>query len=210
MKKVNLLTAIFLLAGVVFYSCTGGAKKQDAEGKKSGDMSETANLNVNLSESMVAWEGEMLNIYKHNGTLDLSEGSLKLKNGKVVEGTFVVDMYTMKATDEKYNPDEGKTKEKLIGHLSAPDFFDVENYPTASFVVTGSEDNNVRGNLTVKGISNVETIKNVNVKKNEDKYIIEGQLIFNRKDYEVSFDMPTKEKVLSDDIILDISLVAIE
>jgi len=66
-----------------------------------------------------------------------SNGDLMLKSGKLfakddgISGSFVIDMATINTLDL-----EGDYKTDLDGHLSAPDFFDVENHPTAKFKLT--------------------------------------------------------------------------
>jgi polyisoprenoid-binding protein YceI len=63
----------------------------------------------------------------------------------------VIDMGTINPTDENYSED--RPKENLVGHLSAPDFFDVANFPTASFVIKETTGSTVSGDLTIRGIT---------------------------------------------------------
>jgi len=46
-------------------------------------------------------------------------------------GTFVIDMSSIVCTDLE----DEDTNGKLVGHLKSADFFDVENHPTATFVI---------------------------------------------------------------------------
>ena len=64
------------------------------------------------------------------------------------------------------------------------------------------------GNLTIRGITNQETVKDVEVHTVGDVTAITGNLTFDRKKYEVSFDVPMKDMVISNDIELSINLVA--
>ena len=56
----------------------------------------------------------------------------------------------------------GKGKEKLEGHLKADDFFGVNNFPTATFVITevakSGNGYSVAGNMTIKGITQSKKI----------------------------------------------------
>lgn len=94
--------------------------------------------------------------------------------------------------------------EKLVGHLSSADFFDVANHASASFEVTGSSEDgtSIVGNLTVRGITHEETIENVSTINEEAK----GTLTFDRTKYDVSFSHPMQEMVVSNDIVLEITL----
>jgi polyisoprenoid-binding protein YceI len=108
--------------------------------------------------STLGWVGKKVG-GQHNGTIELKEGTVLVKGGQVVGGTFVADMNTIKdtdLTDAGYNA-------KLMGHLKSEDFFGVEKNPSATFVITSvkplkgdANGNNatVSGNLTIKGKTN--------------------------------------------------------
>ena len=208
MKTQKSVFIAILALGIITASCTQGEKKQKAkaEDKSSSSMS-ISNVTINPEASKVMWAGTMLGIYTHEGTLDMTEASLDISDGKITGGSFTVDMNTMIATDENYNPEEGSTPEKLIGHLKSPDFFDVENYPTASFTITGSEGNTVTGMLTIRGNTNQEKVENVSMTKEGDMVKITGDMTVDRKKYDVSWDSPVQDRVLSNDMELNIKLI---
>lgn len=117
-----------------------------------------ASYKVNAGASKVLWEG-----YKptgtHNGTVNISEGQVDVKDGKVVAGKLVLDMNSITVLDL-----EGDDKAYLESHLKgledkkADDFFNVNKYPTGTFEITkvvdlpNDADGNqqVYGNLTLK------------------------------------------------------------
>ncbi|HFS67195.1 MAG TPA: YceI family protein [Flavobacteriia bacterium] len=104
-------------------------------------------------ESQILWKG-----YKptgsHNGSIDLKEGALAVKENQLVGGKFVIDMTTIKDLDI---PETDPYNKKLIDHLKSPEFFDVAKYPTATFEITAvrpqAENYLIEGNLTLKGIT---------------------------------------------------------
>ena len=195
-----------LLSIVVMAACTSKKEKTTTttETVEETTTTSTASVeNIDLEASTVEWKGQMLKMYSHEGTIALKEASLLMADGKLAGGTFVVDMTTITPTDDNYNPAEGKTAEKLVGHLSSPDFFDVANHPTASFEIKTVNENSAVGTLTVRGKTGEETIENITT--NEDG-TISGTLTFNRKNYDVAFDHPMKEMVLSNDVELNITL----
>lgn len=166
---------------------------------------ETVTKSVDPAGSTVNWVGKMIGIKAHNGTIALKEGSVTMEGEKVVGGNFVIDMTTITPLDENYAPDGSAqgTRAMLVGHLSSPDFFAIEAHPTASFEVTGTnEDGSVAGNLTVRGKTNPETVTNVVVGDGT----VSGTLVFDRKKYDVAWDSPMKDAVLSDDIELQVEL----
>lgn len=128
-----------------------------------------------------------------------------MEGDKVVGGNFVIDMTTITPLDDNYAPDGSAqgTRAMLVGHLSSPDFFAIEAHPTASFEVTGTNaDGSVAGNLTIRGNTNPETVTNVVIGEGT----VSGTLVFDRKKYDVAWDSPMKDAVLSDDIELQVAL----
>ncbi len=212
MKRITFM-AMALSLGLMATSCGGGeAPKQDetqnAQTPEAEAPAEKMTFSVDLASSSVNWEGTMMGMYSHSGTINLTEGALTTEGGKVTGGSFTVDMASMTPTDENYDPAKDQTPEKLVGHLSSPDFFDVANNPTASFEITGANEDNseIMGTLTVRGKSNPATVKDVVF--DSENGTATGSLTFNRKDFDVMFDMPMQEMVLSNDIVLNINLVA--
>ncbi len=113
---------------------------------------------VNVEKSTISWEGKKVT-GAHSGTINLESGSLDFDGKALVGGNFVMDMTSITVTDL-----EGDSKAKLEGHLKDDDFFGVNNFPTASYVITSVkvlDANNVEltGDLTIKGISKPYSFK---------------------------------------------------
>lgn len=100
---------------------------------------------IKKEKSTIKWVGKKVT-GQHDGTIDFKSGEVALKDGKLVGGKFVVDMTTINVTDLS-----GKGKTKLEGHLKADDFFGVEKYPEATFVITSVKGSTIKGDLTIKG-----------------------------------------------------------
>jgi len=165
-------------------------------------------FNADAGASVINWEGNMVGMYNHTGTLAISNGSLTLENEAITGGEFTVDMTSMKTTDANYDSAAGHTSDKLVGHLSAGDFFLVDSFPTASFKITGADSTGVTGDLTIKGMTNSEKISNVVVEKTDNGVNVKGDLTFDRTKYNVTYQNELKDKVLSNDIKLNIEVVA--
>lgn len=171
----------------------------------------TGVYNLDINKSIVKWRGDMLGVKFHEGTLKLTDGSIIVDNGKVTGGKFTADLSSIVLTDENYQPETGYGKDKLLGHLMSADFFDVSNYPTATFNVTGAFDNNTNGKLTIRGRTHNEIVKNVQVSELGNGTITAtGQLNFDRQQYGVSWSSGAKDAVLSDMVVLNIELVAVQ
>ena len=215
MKKATLLLSALALSFAVV-SCGGNAGEEKAKEEAATDTKkeETApdekdrmsgTLNADTAKSFVHWKGTMVGVYSHEGNVKLTKGFLEMDNGEVVGGEFVVDMKSIEPTDENYNPEEGNTPEKLVGHLSSDDFFAVTEYPTASFVVKSAdrEAKTLTGDLTIRGNTHEETVTDVNFGDGAAT----GMLVFDRQKYDVSWKA-MKDMVLADEIELEINLVA--
>jgi polyisoprenoid-binding protein YceI len=208
MKTTNYFLTMAAIGGLFLASCGGEHATEETTTETTETATETAiDRKVDLAGSKVNWTGEMIGIKAHFGTIALSEASVKMSGDKVVGGNFVANMSSITPLDENYAPDGSAqgTRAMLVGHLSSPDFFDIVNYPTASFEITGANtDGSLAGNLTLRGKTNSETVKDVVV--DAANGTVTGTLTFDRKKYDVAWDSPMKDAVLSNDITLKVEL----
>lgn len=109
---------------------------------------------IDAAGSSLRWEGKGVG-KSHHGTISFSDGSLKIINGMPVSGDFVIDMTTIKDKDIESEA----MAERLEGHLKSEDFFGVERFPQAKFVLKSAEKVDggilhIMGDLTIKGKTN--------------------------------------------------------
>lgn len=199
MKFRNLFFA--LAASVALYSCGSSEKTTDTTAV---DSTVSATYTVNVDSSAVNWKGSMVKMYSHNGNVKLKEGSLTLTGGKLSGGTFTIDLKSINPLDSGYTKD--RPKEGLITHLSSPDFFATDSFPTATFVVKSVEGNTATGDLTVRGKTNEEKVTDIVITADSNNVAATGKMVFNRQKYGVSYKATMKDMVLSDDIELTIDL----
>ncbi|WP_041340494.1 YceI family protein [Runella slithyformis] len=115
-------------------------------------------MGLSLKESTIFWKGNYAVGNKgHEGTLQLLSGTLtRTADGKITGGRFVMDMNSIKNTDEE----DEKGRKNLEDHLKSNDFFDVQKYPTATFTIVQiapaalPNRYSVTGDLVMKGFSN--------------------------------------------------------
>ena len=209
MKKSILTFSALFVAVSMFLACGGsqqtGESTEGASEEATAEEASTGPVTYNITDgSTVNWKGVMLGIKSHEGTVSVQSGSLTMENGNITGGSFTIDMASSAPLDENY--DEENTKEKLVGHLSSPDFFDVANNPAASFTITSVNGSDVTGMMNIRGIENEETFNNVSVTETEGGVAVSGDITIDRKKYDVSFDMPVADMVISDEIEMSLAV----
>ncbi len=89
---------------------------------------------LDLDRSTLTWRGKkVIGNTTHHGTVDLSSGHLELEKGDLAGGEFELDMTSLRNQD--LGPRMGS---RLINHLKSEDFFDVDNFPKSSIIITKS------------------------------------------------------------------------
>ena len=206
MRRIN-QSVFSLIIAIALISCSGSTEKkveETTEAEPSNEVAEARSINVNLNESNVRWSGSVIGMHSHYGDISITEGILEMSGDMITGGNFTIDMTSITPTDSGYSED--KTPDMLVGHLSSGDFFLVDSFPTANFVIKSADMSNgtVTGDLTVRGITNEETIENVSL--DSESGTANGELTIDRQAYDVAFKHPLKDVVISDNIELEISL----
>jgi polyisoprenoid-binding protein YceI len=156
-------------------------------GEKNEEVKEAvvASYSVNTTESVLSWEGKKLYNpdHKHTGNVMFSEGSITTEDGVITAANFVVDLKTTVPTDE--TPEEKRGY--LIGHLMSADFFAVDSLGnTATLEVSSIENNMLKGDLTVMGLTKSIEIP-VTVAISAETVTINGTFEVNMAQFGVAF-----------------------
>ena len=120
-------------------------------------------LVLDTTASVIHWKGtKFWGLGKHEGTVRLANGFVVLDNGRVASARFVADMRSIEVSDIPV--DDPVPRNRLRRHLMDEDFFAVERYATATFVLRASdahEDHDafrLTGDLTMRGVTRAITI----------------------------------------------------
>ena len=171
------------------------------------------NHQINSQESKVEWLGKKVT-GQHVGRVDIKNGELVIKNGQLEGGQFVIDMTSITSTDL-----EGEYLQKLNGHLKSDDFFGVETFPEAKFVITevsakGSKGKFlVTGNMTIKKTTQPISF-DAQLVNNGDKIVAVADIVIDRSVFDVrygsgSFFDNLGDKTIYDDFTLSVNLVTL-
>lgn len=223
MKTFSQILFLLAIAGMMA-ACKGQPKGDKADTKNAVNTDTKTVNNTDGTEYKVneggtlAWEGTKVLQGKHNGTINIQSGNLKVNGNKIVGGEFLIDMNSI----ADLSVDKAEMKAKLEGHLKSPDFFDVAKYPTSKFEVTSvtalsnDADANhiVSGNLTMKDKTKNITFK-ANVKMDGAKVAVSTPaFVIDRTNWDVQygsgkfFDNLTKDKIINDNIGLSLNFTA--
>lgn len=139
MKAIKFIALLLVSAVFVNVSMAGVPKK----GAKKAVV-----LAVDTKASKVNWLAKKVT-GQHEGTINISSGSLVTAGTAVTGGEFVIDMKSIVCTDIT----DAEYNKKFIGHITTGDFFEVEKYPTSTFKITKVNGANITGNLTLHGVT---------------------------------------------------------
>lgn len=160
-----------------------------------------SDFKVNTAASKVEWIGRKVT-GKHNGTINIKEGVLQIKDGILLGGSFVIDMTSIKDLDMT-----GEYAAKLEGHLKSDDFFAADVYPTSNLTITqanakGDGQFEVKGNLTIRDVTKEVTFM-TQLTPDGKKYKATTNITIDRSNYNVKYGSGSFFEGLGDKTIYD-------
>lgn len=163
-------------------------------------------VELKLDQHRIQWTGSTP-VKSHYGLLTPASFKASLSDdGKLEALEVVLDMNSIDVLDLK-----GESRDKLTGHLRSEDFFLVDTYPTATFVMESYSHGKAHGTLTIRGVSQHAALPVTITGDAARGFQLAGKFTFNRRDFNVSYQDPSlldlaKDRIISDSIELDIIL----
>lgn len=169
--------APIMLASMAFIavSCSSSVEEENADATE-------VSYSLDKEGSSLKWMANMGPDYGHEGTVEISEGSLTMKGDELVEGTFTVDMTSIKNTDL-----DAPKSDYLVSHIAgtAPDedhpvdlFFNVPKHPTVGVKLNSYKDGKLNVTLTIVGKELTQDIA-VKISSDEKGASIKGDFAIN-------------------------------
>lgn len=204
---------LILIIAPLFFGCGGAVTKKNKNKISASSLSlhvgNEKYFMIDTKESVVVWTGSSVH-GKHEGYAYISKGELMIENGQLMGGTVEIDM------NKTEGPGHGRDN-NLINHLKGPDFFDVKKFPISTIAITrvepaNGENQNVTGNLTIKGITHPVTFPaGIEVKGGIAKAI--GKLVIDRTLWDVRYNSGKffdnlKDQAIADSVEFNIEIVA--
>jgi polyisoprenoid-binding protein YceI len=151
------------------------------------------------AESTIGFVGSKVT-RSHNGGFKNFAGTINVAGGKIVGATEIkIGMQSTWADDKR-----------LEGHLKSRDFFDVGNFPVATFTATGVEPagapQKVTGNLNLHGVTKSITFP-ADIKITEDAVTVRAEFAINRRDFNINYPgMPND--LIRDNVVIKLDVKA--
>ncbi|MBC7867910.1 MAG: YceI family protein [Gloeobacteraceae cyanobacterium ES-bin-316] len=138
------------------------------------------------AQSNIEWTGKKVT-GSHNGTISITAGTLLLNENKLIGGDFIIDVSSIKILDIT----DPATKAQFAGHLFSEDFFAIERFPEASFIITNADQvtgdrYTIVGDLTIKGITNPVRF-DAYLHAEDDVITASGKIVIDRTKYDIKF-----------------------
>ena len=188
MKHLKIVVLVAVIAALISFTFKDSGYKIDSQ------------------KSKVTWVGKKVT-GQHNGTISLADGNFTTKGKKITGGSFTIDMTTIK---------DAEANQRLEGHLKSDDFFSTEKFPKATFVTSSIEPKSgdeyvVKGNLTIKGITNaIEFPATIQITK--DQLSAKAKILVDRTKFDIKFRSGNffenlGDKAIEDNFELNVDLV---
>jgi polyisoprenoid-binding protein YceI len=166
--------------------------------------SASKSLIVSVQDSKVEWSGTKKIGSGHKGVVLLDYGSVTIENETIKSGEITVNLETIEVLDI---PKTDENNKKLTDHLKSADFFEVEKFPKAKFVIKSSKkladgQFEVTGDLTIKEITLPVTIP-VKISMTNKETVATGNLKIDRTKFGIKYGSGNFFKLAADKIIND-------
>ncbi|WP_417289748.1 YceI family protein [Corallibacter sp.] len=213
---------VFTIASIAFglTSCKDKAQEANTSEAEPAAVSESVSQKyvTDVAQSSIEWKG-FKPTGTHNGTVSIDTGVFQTNDGQLQSGTFLIDMNTIKVLDG-----DEKMQASLESHLKGTvedkkdHFFNVNQFPTGAFEITGVESmaagkTNLSGNLSLKGMKHNISFP-VTITNEGDKMTISSEAFtIDRTKWNINYGSKSVfedlgDKFINDDIELKINIVA--
>lgn len=147
---------------------------------------------VSFNKSKFSWTGyASVGNYAPTGTIQLSSGSLNFDGKNISKAIFEFDMKTISHENKD-----------LQNHLRNGDFFDVEKYPKATFILEKIVDSQATGLLKIKEVQKKISFP-ITIKKSDIEFQIQAVININRTDFGIKYNSTNFFSNLGDYAIKD-------
>ena len=221
-KGIGLIVIILLVIGGWFVLRPGDDTAPETDNEETEhveDLGKAPNVipdnalvyQIDTEASTLSWQAERLTGSGHTGLAPIVGGMIIQDDEEFIGGEFII------LIDEIT---ESKSNDRFLGHVKSDDFFNTEEFPTATLEITDvvvSEDApdsyEVTGDLTIKGQTN-EVIFPANISVNDGDLTASASFEIDRTLWGITFESASLfkelgDKAIKDEIQFEVSLEAV-
>ncbi len=157
---------------------------------------------IDIKKSEVKWKGtKMRGLGKHEGIISVKSGYFETKDGEFYGGKIVFDMNSISVTDIPKR--EPIPRRRLNNHLKSDDFFGVEKYPEAEFLIVKvlekeKQNITVEGELSIRDVKDRITVLLEISQDNSEIRSISSKLEFDRFNWNIGYKGSWADRTLVD------------
>ncbi|MCE3295288.1 MAG: hypothetical protein K0R65_1002 [Crocinitomicaceae bacterium] len=156
MKKTYF--ALLALGTILLASC-GGAES-----------TEEITYKLDAEASTLKWTGKYVSDgHTHNGTIDITEGTMSFKGEEFLSGDFKVDLNSIKDNDL-----QSPMSDTLDSHLKGPYFFNADQNNHAEVTVTEVTDKEITATIKLMG-KEIKAVMPLKIKKGDKEFKAKGK-----------------------------------
>lgn len=163
---------------------------------------EIVQVPIDIKKSEVKWKGtKMRGLGKHEGIISIKSGYFETKDGEFYGGKIVFDMNSISVTDIPKR--EPIPRRRLNNHLKSDDFFGVEKYPEAEFLIVKvlkkeKQNITVEGELSIREVKDRITVLLEISRDNSEIRSISSKLEFDRFNWNIGYKGSWADRTLVD------------
>lgn len=209
MKIFIIAQALILLSAPNKISPPGFNREMDIKVSK---QLKSQSFKIDKQGSKISWLAKKV-AGEHRGNINVNDGAFRVENEELKGLTLNIDIHSITDADVSNKA----ANEKLVATLKGETFFNSDKFPKANFVTTsvvhkGGSLYNIKGKLTIKGITNKASFP-ATVIINKNRLIASARISIDRTKYDIkirskSFFENLGDKVIYDNFDLDITLFA--
>ncbi len=215
-----LVLLLFLIIAVLVVSCSSSETDEITGNVQAEEIStDSVDAETNLQDGTYVLDTQLSTLTysaarivgsSHIGTVGIKEGSVEVQDGQLKNGKFLIDLTTIT---------ESKDNARYLTHIKSADFFNIEMYPTSSFVMNSLvrlADGSylITGDLTIKDQTH-EIEFPATFEKNGDELGAIAEFTIDRTRWGITYDSGTVfqqigDRAIKDEITYNLDLVFVK
>ncbi|NVK63469.1 MAG: YceI family protein [Flavobacteriales bacterium] len=201
MKKAGLF---FMAVGALSLTACSSSTEEETNVEEV----EAVTYTLDKENTTLGWAASMSPEYGHEGTVEFESGSITMKGDELTDGSFVVDMTTIKSTDlpeDKAAVLKGHLQGTMVDEDHPQDmFFNTPEYPTVEVKLGDYKDGKLNITLMILG-SEISEVVPVEISSDENGATIKGEFAVNFASLNMPGLAPSENGAIGPDFKFDLN-----